>query len=116
MALREEGLKCVSSSSCSLNDIQYLKIISGKPKLIKIFVDNDASGYGSALKAKKIFGLNGIPVITYASKVTKDMAEHFFEMNLGWDNIEEINITLKMVREGKDNVFDFLKYRSWMRQ
>lgn len=110
MALREQELKCVSSSSGSLNDFQYFNIIKGKPKLIKIFVDNDASGYSSALKAKKVFGLNGIPVITYASNKAKDMAEHFFELELGWNDIEEINITMEMIQNGKDNVFDFLNY------
>jgi len=110
MALREEGLKCVSSSSGSVNDFQYFKIIKGKPKKVNIFVDNDSSGYSSALKAKKIFGLNGIPSTTYASKQAKDMAEHFFELKLGWDDIEEINITMEMIENGKDNVFDFLKY------
>ena len=110
MAIREQGLKCVSSSSASLNDFQYFNIIKNKPKLIKIFVDNDASGYSSGMKAKKIFGLNGIPTFTFASKKAKDMAEHFFEMKLGWDDIEEINITIEMIKNGEDNVFDFLKY------
>ena len=110
MAIREQGLKCVSSSSGSLNDFQYFKIIKGKPKNIKIFADNDSSGYNSALKAQKLFGLNNIPSVVYASKKAKDMAEHFFELKLGWDEIEEINITLEMIENGKDNVFDFLKY------
>jgi len=110
MALREEGLKCVSSSSGSVNDFQYFKIIKGKPKKVNIFVDNDSAGYSSALKAQKIFGLNRIPSTTYASKHAKDMAEHFFELKLGWDDIKEINITMEMIENGKDNVFDFLDY------
>jgi len=110
MALKNEGLKCISSSSGSVNDFQYFKIIKGKPKRVNIFVDNDSSGYSSALKAQKVLGLNGIPTKTYASKIAKDMAEHFFELGLKWDDIEEINITMKMIENGKDNVFDFLKY------
>lgn len=110
MALREEGLKCVSSSSGSINDFQYFKIIKGKPKRVNIFVDNDSSGYSSAFKAQKVLGLNGIPSTTYASTKAKDMAEHFFEMKLGWDYIKEINITMDMIENGKDNIFDFLKY------
>jgi len=38
------------------------------------------------------------------------MAEHFFELKLGWDDIEEINITMEMIENGKDNVFDFLAH------
>lgn len=110
MAIRNEGLKCISSSSSSFNDIQYLKVIKGKPKIINILVDNDSSGYSSALKAQKIYGLNGIECKTFASKKAKDMAEHFFEMKLGWEDIKEIKITMKMIENGKDNIFDFLKY------
>ncbi len=110
MALREQGVKCISHSSGSLNDFQYFNIIKGKPKLVKLFVDNDAVGYSGALKAQKIFGLNDIPTKTYASTKAKDMAEHFFELDLGWNEIEEIKITLEMIKNGKDNVFDFLNY------
>ena len=110
MALREQGLKCVSSSSGSLNDIQFYTIIKGKPKMVNMYVDNDAAGYSGALKAQKIFGLNGIPSRTFASKKAKDMAEHFFELELTWDDIEEINITMEMIEKGEDNVFDFLEY------
>lgn len=110
MAIRREKLLCVSSSSGSLSDIQYLNIINNKPKRINIFVDNDSSGLISSLKAKKIFQLNGIETKTFISKKAKDMAEHFFELELGWDEIKEINITLDMIKKSKDNVFDFLKY------
>ncbi len=80
MAIRDLGKKCVSASSSSLNDYLYFKIIKCKPKLINIFTDNDVSGYRSALKSKKLFGLNGIECKIYSSKKAKDAAEHFFEL------------------------------------
>jgi len=109
MALRDEGKRCVSASSCALGDMHYLKIIKGKPSLVNIFTDNDVSGYRSVLKSQKLFGLNGIPSKVFSSKKAKDAAEHFFELNLGWNLIEEIHITSKMINRD-DNTLDFLKY------
>lgn len=109
MAIRDQGKKCVSASSCSLNDFQFLKIIKTKPKLINIFTDNDISGYRSALKSQKLFGLNRIPSKIFASDTSKDAAEHFFERKDGWDKIKEIRITSEMI-EREDDVIDFLEY------
>lgn len=109
MALREEGKKCISSSSCSLSSFQYFKIIFKQPKLVNIFTDNDTSGYISSLKSKKLFGLNGIPTKIYSSEKAKDPAEHFFELKLNWDLIKEIDITPEMITR-ENNVLDFLKY------
>lgn len=109
MSIREQDLKCVSASSCSLNDYQYYKIIKNKPKCVNIFVDNDISGYRSALKSKKLFNLNNIFCKIYSSKKAKDAAEHFFELGLDWSDVEEINITPRMLdRENKE--LNFLKY------
>ena len=109
MAIRDQNKKCISASSCSLNDFQYFRIISKRPRLVNIFTDNDASGYRSALKSKKIFGLNGIESKIYSSKKAKDAAEHFFELKLDWNFIEEIKITNEMINRD-DNILDFLKY------
>ena len=109
MALRREGKKCISASSCSLNDFQYFKIVKNKPKLINIFTDNDVSGYRSAMKSQKIFNLNGIKSKIFSSKKGKDAAEHFFQLGLGWNFVEEISITSEMINR-EDNVLDFLKY------
>lgn len=109
MALREQGKKCVSASSCSLNDFQYFKIISKRPKLVNIFTDNDVSGYRSTMKSQKIFGLNGIGSKVFSSKKGKDAAEHFYQLGLDWDLVEEIRITSEMINR-EDNILDFLKY------
>jgi len=109
MAIRAEGKKCISASSCNLNDFQYFKIIKNKPKLVNIFTDNDVSGYRSAMKSQKIFGLNSIGSKIFSSKKGKDAAEHFFELGLNWSNIEEIRITSEMINREDDQI-DFLKY------
>ena len=109
MAIRDQGLKCVSASSCSLNDYHYFEIIKNKPKYINIFADNDISGYRSALKSKKLFGLNGIICKIYSSKKAKDAAEHFFELGLSWNDVEEIEITSDMINRDNEEL-DFLKY------
>jgi hypothetical protein len=109
MALRREGKKCISASSCSLNDFQYFKIIKNKPSIVNIFTDNDISGYRSAMKSQKIFGLNGIKTNIFSSKNGKDAAEHFFQLGLSWDSVEKISITHEMINRD-DNILDFLKY------
>jgi len=109
MALREQGKRCISASSCALNDFLYFKIIKNKPKIVNIFTDNDVSGYNSSIKSQKMFGLNRINSKIYHSKTSKDAAEHFFEKNNNWDNVEEITITPEMLNR-EENVFDFLKY------
>jgi hypothetical protein len=109
MALRDQGRKCVSASSCSLNDFQYYKIIKNRPKIVNIFTDKDVSGFRSALKSQKLFGLNKIPSRIYCSDTSKDAAEHFFERRDGWDKIKEIRITSEMINR-EDDVVDFIEY------
>lgn len=109
MALRDQGKKCVSASSCSLNDYHYFKIIKNKPKIVNIFTDNDVSGWRSSLKSQKIFGLNGIESHVFSSQKAKDAAEHFFQLGLDWNSIKEIRITSEMINRD-DNIIDFLKY------
>ena len=105
----EQNKKCITASSCNLNDYQYFQIINKRPKLVNIFTDNDTSGYKSALTSKKLFWLNGINCKIYASTIAKDAAEHFFEKNSNWNYVNEINITKDMlIRENND--IDFLKY------
>lgn len=109
MAIRGQGKKCVSASSCSLNDFQYFKIIKNRPSMVNIFTDNDISGYRSSLKSQKLFSLNRIPSRIFSSDTSKDAAEHFFEREDGWDKIKEIRITSEMI-EREDDVIDFLEY------
>lgn len=109
MALREQGKRCIASNSCSLSDFQYFTIIKNKPKLVNIFTDNDVSGYRSAMKSQKIFALNRIPSRVYSSNKAKDAAEHFFELELDWNSVEEIRVTQEMISR-EDDQLDFLKY------
>lgn len=109
MALREQGKKSISASSCALNDYQYFQIIKNRPRLVNIFTDNDVSGYRSAMKSQKVFGLNGIQSKIFSSKIAKDAAEHFFEKQSSWSQIDEIVITKSMI-DREDNQVDFLKY------
>lgn len=109
MALRQQGKRCISAGSCNLSDFQYFIIIKNKPSLINIFTDNDPAGYRSSMKSRKMFNLNGINNKIYSSKKAKDAAEHFFELELDWSDIEEINITFEMIKRDHD-FFDFLKY------
>lgn len=109
MALRDEGKRCISASSCSLSSYQYFKIVYKRPSIVNIFTDNDTSGYISSLRSQKLFGLNSIPSRIFSSKKAKDPAEHFFELKLDWTEVEEILITPEMVTR-KDDMFDFLEY------
>jgi hypothetical protein len=109
MAIRDRGKRCISASSCSLNDYQYFQIIKNRPSLVNIFTDNDVSGYRSAMKSQKIFGLNGIPSKVYSSEKGKDAGEHFFELELDWNTVKEIRITSEMISRDDFQV-DFLKY------
>jgi hypothetical protein len=109
MALRDKNIKAISASSCALNDYQYFQIIKNRPKLVNIFTDNDVSGYRSSMKTQKVLGLNGIQTKIYSSKIAKDAAEHFFEKDSEWSQVEEIHITKDMI-DRKDNRVDFLKY------
>jgi len=109
IALKEQGKKCVSASSCSLNDFHYYQIIKKQPSLINIFTDNDTSGYRSAFKSQKVFSLNGIQTKIYSSEKCKDAAEHFFEKNYNWNFVKEIKITMDMINRS-DELFDILLY------
>lgn len=109
MAIRDNGQKCISASSCTLNDFQYFKIVEKSPKMVNIFTDNDVSGYRSAMKSQKLFGLNGIRSKVFSSKKAKDAGEHFFELGLNWNLIEEIKITPEMINRDETHL-DFLKY------
>jgi hypothetical protein len=109
MAIKYNGKQCISASSCNLNDFHYFQIIKNKPKSVNIFTDNDISGYKSALKSKKLFGLNGIESHIFSSKNAKDAAEHFFELELNWDLVDEIQITNDMINREED-IHDIIKY------
>ena len=109
MALKNQDKRCISPSSCNLSDFQYFDIIKRRPSLVNIFSDNDPSGYRSVMKSRKLFNINNINNKIYSSNKAKDAAEHFFELNLDWNEIKEIEITLDMIKR-EDNIFDFLKY------
>ena len=110
IALREQGIKTVSPSSAMWSGIQLYQLLEKKPSKIVIFCDNDRVGLKTGLVLNKFFNLYQIPSVTIHSKHCKDAAEHFFENNYSFDDLESIKITREMVEEKNDNSFDFLKY------
>ena len=110
IALREQGIKTVSPSSAMWSGIQLYQLLEKKPSKIVIFCDNDRVGLKTGLVLNKFFNLFQIPSVTIHSKHCKDAAEHFFEKNYSFDDLESIKITKEMVEEKNDNSFDFLKY------
>lgn len=110
IALREQGIKAVSPSSAMWSGIQLYQLLEKKPSKIVIFCDNDRVGLKTGLVLNKFFNLYQIPSVTIHSKNCKDAAEHFFENNYSFDDLESIRITREMVEEKNDNSFDFLKY------
>jgi hypothetical protein len=110
IALREQGIKAVSPSSAMWSGIQLYQLLEKKPSKIVIFCDNDRVGLKTGLVLNKFFNLFQIPSVTIHSKNCKDAAEHFFENNYSFDDLETIRITREMIEEKNDNSFDFLKY------
>jgi len=110
IALREQGIKAVSPSSAMWSGIQLYQLLEKKPSKIVIFCDNDRVGLKTGLVLNKFFNLFQIPSVTIHSKNCKDAADHFFENNYSFDDLETIRITREMIEEKNDNSFDFLKY------
>jgi len=110
IALREQGIRAVSPSSAMWSGMQLYQLLEKKPSKIVIFCDNDRVGLKTGLVLNKFFNLFQIPSVTIHSKSCKDAAEHFFENNYSFDDLETIRITREMIEEKNDNSFDFLKY------
>ena len=110
IALREQDIKAVSPSSAMWSGMQLYQLLEKNPSKIVIFCYNDRVGLKTGLVLNKFFNLFQIPSVTIHSKNCKDAAEHFFENNYSFDDLETIRITREMIEEKNDNSFDFLKY------
>ena len=110
VCLRSFGIMAVSPSSAVWSGIQLYKLLQKNPKSITIFVDNDMVGMKNGMILSKFFNLFGIKNKTVISNKFKDPCEHFWENNLGIEDISEIKITSDMVKSNSDNSFNFLKH------
>lgn len=110
MALFNLGKKSISCSSGMWSGLQLYQVVDKEPSSIVIFADNDSVGLRTSAILKEFFIMNQIPVRIVISKIAKDPAEHYFQKNQTLDNLIEIDVTLDMIEEHKDDVFNFLRH------
>jgi hypothetical protein len=110
IALCENGHTAICPTSAIWSGIQLYKVLEKKPKMVKIFCDNDRIGLKTGLILTKFFNLFKIPSVTIHSKYCKDACEHFFEKNFSTSDLDEIVIDRKMIEDKNDNSFDFLRH------
>lgn len=110
MALFNLGKKSVSCSSGMWSGLQLYQVMEKEPSSIVIFADNDSVGLRTSAILKEFFTMNNIPARIVISRIAKDPAEHYFQKNQTLDNLIEIDVTLDMIEEYKDDVFDFLRH------
>jgi hypothetical protein len=104
------GKKSVSCSSGMWSGLQLYQVLEKRPSSIVVFADNDSVGLRTSAILREFFTMNYIPVRIVISKVAKDPAEHYFQKNKTLDDILEIDVTLDMIKEHKDDVFNFLRH------
>jgi hypothetical protein len=90
--------------------LQLYQVLEKRPSSIVVFADNDSVGLRTSAILREFFTMNYIPVRIVISKVAKDPAEHYFQKNKTLDDILEIDVTLDMIKEHKDDVFNFLRH------
>jgi hypothetical protein len=110
IALFNLGKKSVSCSSGMWSGLQLYQVMEKEPSSIVIFADNDSVGLRTSAILKEFFTMNNIPARIVISRIAKDPAEHYFQKNQTLDNLVEIDVTLDMIEEYKDDVFDFLRH------
>ena len=110
MALFNLGKKSVSCSSGMWSGLQLYQVLEKEPTSIVVFADNDSVGLRTSAILKEFFTMNYIPTRIVISKIAKDPAEHYFQKNQTLDNLLEIDVTLDMIEEHKDDVFNFLRH------
>lgn len=110
IALFNLGKKSVSSSSGMWTGPQLYKLLEKEPTSIVVFADNDSVGLRTSAILREFFNMNYIPTKIVISKIAKDPAEHYFQKNQRLDNLMEIDVTLDMIEEHKDDVFNFLRH------
>jgi len=110
MALFNLGKKSVSCSSGMWSGLQLYQVLEKEPSSIVVFADNDSVGLRTSAILKEFFTMNHIPTRIVISRIAKDPAEHYFQKNQTLDNLVEIDVTLDMIEEYKDDVFNFLRH------
>lgn len=110
MAIFNLGKKSASCSSGMWSGLQLYKVLEKEPSSIVVFADNDSVGLRTSAILKEFFTMNHIPTRIVISKIAKDPAEHYFQKNQTLDNLLEIDVTLDMIEEHKDDVFNFLRH------
>jgi hypothetical protein len=110
IALFNLGKKSVSCSSGMWSGLQLYQVLEKEPSSIVVFADNDSVGLRTSAILKEFFTMNHIPTRIVISKIAKDPAEHYFQKNQTLDNLLEIDVTLDMIEEHKDDVFNFLRH------
>jgi len=110
IALFNLGKKSVSCSSGMWSGLQLYQVLEKEPSSIVVFADNDSVGLRTSAILKEFFTMNHIPTRIVISKIAKDPAEHYFQKNQNLDNLMEIDVTLDMIEEHKDDVFNFLRH------
>lgn len=110
MALNEVGPKALSVSSAMWSGLQLYFLLKKEPNSVTIFSDNDCTGLRCSKILQEFFSLYGLNSKTFISNSCKDPSEHFFEKDLSWRDVKEVNITKKMIIDNRDNSFDFLQY------
>jgi len=110
MALFNLGKKSVSCSSGMWSGLQLYQVLEKEPSSIVVFADNDSVGLRTSAILKEFFIMNHIPTRIVISKIAKDPAEHYFQKNQTLENLLEINVTLDMIEDHKDDVFNFLRH------
>jgi hypothetical protein len=110
MALFNLGKKAVSCSSGMWTGLQLYQVLEKEPSSIVIFADNDSVGLRTSAILKEFFTINHIATKIVVSRIAKDPAEHYFQKNQNLDNLIEIDVTLDMIKEHKDDVFNFLRH------
>ena len=110
MAIFNLGKKSVSCSSGMWSGLQLYKVLEKEPSSIVVFADNDSVGLRTSAILKEFFTMNHISTRIVISRIAKDPAEHYFQKNQTLDNLLEIDVTLDMIEEHKDDVFNFLRH------
>ena len=110
MAIFNLGKKSASCSSGMWSGLQLYKVLEKEPSSIVVFADNDSVGLRTSAILKEFFTMNHIPTRIVISRIAKDPAEHYFQKNQTLDNLLEIDVTLDMIEEHKDDVFNFLRH------
>ena len=110
MAIYELGEKSVSCSSAMWSGIQLLQLLEKKPKMIKLFSDNDEVGLRTSAILQDFFSQYNIPSKVYISDKYKDASELYFLKKMDLSTLKEIKITDEMINLNKDESFNFIEH------